>query len=181
LALTLLLGYWKKVSKEEFLGPLVYAPLDSQRVLGRIYRFLVFVDFQIRLLGFVRIPLLLGMIVICDRYLYDIVIGQKIYGLSSQFFERAIALTSPRPQLVFLLDVPEAVASKRRNLPIEDVSRHKREFLDLGKSLALLKLDGSDEFQTTQAKVRGTVLALLSAISDNQNPERAWANVGLCT
>jgi hypothetical protein len=82
---------------------------------------------------------------------------------------------------VFLLDVPEAVASKRRNLPIEDVSRHKREFLDLGKSLALLKLDGSDEFQTTQAKVRGTVLALLSAISDNQNPERAWANVGLCT
>lgn len=89
-------------------------------VFRKIYQSLFLFDYLIQLLIKVRIPTLLGKLVVCDRYIYDTLItdfavdmGLTIDRIES-LLDTCFAVV-PQPDVNFLLDVSEEVAFQRKN------------------------------------------------------------------
>jgi dTMP kinase len=82
------------------------------------WSWLTALDLASQYLWRVRLPLLLGQVVICDRYVYDTWVewgvyfglGERIKGMAAARWLRWLA---PRPQVVYLLDLPAEAAKSR--------------------------------------------------------------------
>ena len=94
--------------KTQFRHPLVRAA----------WSWLTAFDLAAQYLWHVRLPLLLGQVVICDRYVYDTWVEWGVYfGLGERIRETAAARwlrwVAPRPQFGYLLDLPAEAAKAR--------------------------------------------------------------------
>jgi len=90
------------------------------RLLSRLYEASVLVDYLIQVVFKVTIPLLLGVNLVCDRYVYDTVVSDLAPDLGYSLDRVGQVIDScfrvmPRPNLVFMLDVPETVTMKRKS------------------------------------------------------------------
>ncbi len=159
-ALTRLLGYWKEeqLNGEYSVNPIGNAPKRiRERALIPLFRFCIFADFQIKTLLKVRLPLLFGKTVILDRYVYDLVVGLKTSGLSTDAKVKLFLQTVPSSNLVFFLDAPVSVISARRSSPTADIQRSKRNYLLLARSSGFCILDSSNDFSKNQLEIRRRV------------------------
>jgi len=91
-----------------------------KRSLAKLHETSVLTDYLIQVTFKVTIPVLLGANLICDRYVYDTVVSDLAPDLdySPQRVQEVINLcfrVMPRPDLVFLLDVPETVTLQRKS------------------------------------------------------------------
>lgn len=137
--------------------------------LSTAYRNLLFADYLIQLFFKVRLPLALGYVVVGDRYLYDMVIIDLALDLNysadraSRTVESAFSVV-PRPDLVFLIDVPEETAYARKtDVPALDyLTRVRGFFLEIGARQEMVKLDGSQPLASVQAAVEEEVSKLLA-------------------
>lgn len=117
-------------------------------LLSTIYQSLALVDYIFQ--GFVRIrlPLAVGTNVICDRYIYDLT--TSIGVLLDYPLDRTMALLDrclrflPEPDLVFLIDVPEAVAYQRKDdiTSLNSLSVRRGTYLEMAKQHRMAVLDG---------------------------------------
>jgi len=87
--------------------------------LSRIYSRVLMLDYFIWLFLKVTVPLFLGRKIICDRYVFDVAIN--LYFLNKALFTdiektaHSLLRYFPAPGLLFLIDVPSAVAFQRKN------------------------------------------------------------------
>src|SRR4030043_137758 len=87
--------------------------------LSAAYQYLALTDYIVQTWFRIGLPLALGWNVVCDRYIYDLV--ASIGVLLDYPLDRTLALLSrclafvPRPHLIFLLDLPEALAYQRKD------------------------------------------------------------------
>lgn len=133
-----------------------------------IYKNILLFDYSIQLLFKVRLPLMLEKNIVCDRYVYDTVITDlsvdmnystsEIRDLIKRFFYIA-----PKPDLTFLIDLPEEIAFQRKNdIPsIEYLREIRNIYLDVGKEEGIVILDGSKNLNEIQHKVVEVVQELL--------------------
>lgn len=98
-----------------------------------------------------RIPLLLGWVVICDRYVYDALAEWAAYFEDARALEcppaRLLLALSPRPTRGYVLDLPPEIASERSadGLPADFVARQRQAYLALAKRYNLCVVDASRE------------------------------------
>ena len=158
-ASTRLLGYWKKTKKNVYTDPLEYAPRKVAQKLGRLWRLFVFVDFQLKTLIKIRPNLMLGRIVILDRYYYDLLMDLSVSKISSEGFVRRIAETLPGPDVTFLLDAPPSLTAQRRGFSWQDLKTKRDAFLQMGRRFQFCVIDSSRDFWGNQRKIRDLTMA----------------------
>lgn len=162
-AFTRIMSYWKETKKNAYTNPLEYASEKLAEKLGLLLRFFYFVDFHIKALFSIRLPLMLGKNVICDRYFYDLLMELERTDLSSKKFTYLLSRTLPHPAVTFLLDAPEVLISKRREFSYTEIRSKKEIFLKLNKAFNFIVIDSSKDFSDNQKRIRETALAYIRA------------------
>jgi len=153
-AFTRVLGYWKHTKKNAYTDPLEYAPRLLSVKFGKVWRLFLFIDYQLKALAKIRLPLLVGKVVICDRYFYDLLMELQLSNVSSEKFTSALSKSMPKPLVTFLMDVPENLARTRRNFSYEFFSKRNEVFLDLAKSFDFRVIDSSESLLKNQRMIR---------------------------
>lgn len=153
--------FWRKTDKNAFIDPLELAPKGVRDKLSALWLLLLFVDFQIRTTLRIRTKLASNKIVVCDRYVFDLLMELILCGFHSERFGKLILRTVPSPSLTFLMDVPEAVAGKRRGSSPSAFSERRRIYLDLAKNFNLIVLNTYDDFETNVRKIREKTIPLV--------------------
>ena len=161
---TWLLGFWRKSEVEEGrmgIDPLGVAPKKLRKKLLMAYRFFIFLDFQIKILVKVRLPLIFSRVVICDRCIYDLIASSTIPDVFTKAFRNILFQTMPTPQLLFLTDTPTEVLCARRRIPINVLDKKRKAYLNLVHGSDFIILDTSNDFEGNQQKVRQLSLLYL--------------------
>ncbi len=124
------------------------------------YISLLIIEYYFKLLFKVIIPYKIGYSVIADRYVYDIIINNlaidkdlsvsQVNSLLDKFW-----LFIPRPDIIFLLQVPEEIALKRKNdIPSLSYLKIRNKFYEeLTKSEKIIVLDGTLSILEIEKKV----------------------------
>jgi len=129
--------------------------LKSSR-LSTVYQYLALSDYIVQGLVRIRLPLAFGTNVICDRYIYDLT--TSIAVLLDYTTDRTLALLDrclrvlPRPDLVFLIDLPEALAYQRKDdvVSVDFLSVRRDIYLQMAEKHGMTILDGSSDPQELQ-------------------------------
>jgi thymidylate kinase len=157
-AFTRVLGYWKHTKKNAYTDPLEYAPRLFVKNFGKVWHLFIFIDYQLKALVKIRLPLLVGKVVICDRYFYDFLMELRLSHVSSKKFTFAISKGVPKPLVTFLMNIPETLAENRRNFSYEFFSKRNEVFLDLAKTFDFRVIDSSEPLLGNQRKIRQETL-----------------------
>lgn len=87
--------------------------IPKNRALLSVWLLSMLFDYSLYI--FCRIlPNLLKGILVCDRYVYDVVVRLKFFGALDKKLVKLLLAITPRPDLIFLLDAPPKVALKRK-------------------------------------------------------------------
>ena len=156
--LTRMLGYWKETKRDAYTDPLEFAPKQFRQKLGRVWRFFIFIDFQIKALV-IGIFLACKNLIICDRYVYDILMELQLSKLYNRGFGNLLCRTVPKPLVTFLLDVPEKVAATRRPMTIENLSAKRETLKNMAKIYNFVIVNSTKEFLLNQKQIRITIMA----------------------
>ncbi len=162
------LGYWKTTKKGMYTDPLEFAPAKIRSKLGVIWRLLLFVDFQIKTLITVRFQLVRGVLLVADRYVYDVIMELEVSSLSTPLFESLLLRTVPKPSVTFLLDVPEKIARSRRNIPIQQLLRRKIVLLKMARTYNFVVVDASRDLAANRARIQADAVRLLQVNCSNE-------------
>jgi dTMP kinase len=122
----------------------------KNRFHSLIYERLLLFEHCLQAVFKIRIPLLLGRNIICDRYIYDSVITDLAVDMSYSL-KKIIRLLSaclifcPKPNLVFLVDIPVEIANKRKHdIPsMKYLTDRKKLYLEVGRDYKMTILDGT--------------------------------------
>ena len=124
--------------------------LKASSFISRIYLYTVIAEYIFQITIKLTIPYGLGYSIISDRYIYDTIINDiSLYaGLSldeTNDLLRKAWYFIPKPDIVFLLHVPEQVAVQRKNdIPSLDYLRIRNKlYCEIAGSLQFLTLDGT--------------------------------------
>lgn len=153
---------YSSAKRRMFKGPL-------SKVLS-VYEALLLLDYCFQALIKVKLPLTFGQTIVCDRYVYDTIITdlavdfnysqRKIQFLLDRFF-----LFLPKPQLVFLMDLPEEIAYERKNdVPSIRYLKDRRPlYLNLAQEDSFRVLDCSEEIANLRDRIHNEVFYIVSA------------------
>lgn len=128
-----------------------------------LYRNLLLFDYYLQLLIKIIIPIKFGIVIVCDRYIYDTIINDiprtqnsfdDIKKMTEIYFRIA-----PKPDIAFLIDVPENLAFERKNdTPSIDYLKERRGFyISFGKLYDMIILDGTNSLEKIEAEVMRSV------------------------
>lgn len=122
----------------------------SHAVLSSIYQYSVVIDYFIQSIYKIKIPLLFGKNIICDRYIYDTVVTdlavdfnyteEKVLNMLNK-----MTVMFPKPDKVFYIYVPEQVAFQRKNdVPSIQYLKDRIVFFNIiTNSCEFIRLDGT--------------------------------------
>lgn len=165
----LVLGRLLLLRKGEQNGDYRQVCAARQKVLSKpglavIYQFLTLFDYWWQMLVRVVIPLKLGKTIVCDRYTYDTIINLAVdLNYSDSRLGKALNRFSgllPKPELVFVMDVPEEIALQRKcDIPsIDYLKERRRLYLHLARKNKAVILDGTKDLTELETIIRDKVL-----------------------
>lgn len=112
-----------------------------------LFQNVVLADYFLSIIFNIKIPLMLGRNIVCDRYVYDVIIGlgidlgypdKKIMKILKNFL-----YIVPEPDIIFLLDVPEEISFIRKDdVPSPGYLKRPRSiYLNLPAEYQMIKID----------------------------------------
>ena len=142
----------------------------KNRILSSIYQSLLLLDYSIQIFIKVAFPLSLGRNIVCDRYVYDTICTDLAVDLdysvqeTKWILEKCIILF-PRPDVTFLVDVPEEIAYTRKNdIPSIDYLKERRKiYLSIAKEHDMIILNGIMQLDD----LKSAILAHIRRLSRN--------------
>jgi len=152
------LGYWKSIKRNAYTDPLEHAPRQLVVKLSKIWRLCLYVDIQLKVLLKIRLPLLMGNMVICDRYFYDLLMELQLSNAFSERFLINLSKSLPKPIVTFLMNVPTALAESRRGFSHQYYEKRRDAFMDLRKAFGFKIIDSSKEISNNQRTIRLEIL-----------------------
>ena len=87
----------------------------KSRILRRIWNYVVILDFLWIYLFKIKIHLLVGKTVFCDRYIYDLIATLMHDGLYNERASKILLKLFPQPDLAFMFDIPAEVSDSRKD------------------------------------------------------------------
>ena len=152
---TRFLGYWKTSREDAFTDPLELAPEPVREKFGLLLRVLFFVDFNLRTIIKIRLPLLSGRIIVCDRYVYDMIMDLVSSDLYSFKWYSLILRTVPQPDIAFFLDADaEVICSRRSNFSINTMRRKRKVYFRFAEIFGFHIFNTSNSFIENQNRIR---------------------------
>lgn len=140
-AATKLLGFWKHAQNDQFKDPLELAPTKIRHRINPLWLLFLYIDFQAITLIKVRIPLILGRTVVSDRYVYDLIMELLLLNQYSTGFGQILLQAVPKPDITFLMDVPEHIAKARHGRPLQYLAKRRSVYLKLARAWKFVILD----------------------------------------
>ena len=138
--------------------------IERHSFLFTVYRYILMSDYLLQLLFRVRLPLMRGKNIVGDRYVYDTVITDLSVDMNYSKSEirkliRRFFYIAPKPDLAFLIDLPEEIAFQRKNdTPSIEYLRERRNiYLDVGREEGMVVLDGSRSLDELKGIIQGEV------------------------
>lgn len=129
--------------------------LKSAR-LSALYQYLALADYTFQAALRIELPLRMGRNVVCDRYIYDLVASIGLLldyadDTTVTVLDRVLRFL-PKPDTVFLIDVPEAVAYGRKDdiVSLDSLSGRRRIYLRLAEQHSMIILDGTRDTHALQ-------------------------------
>jgi thymidylate kinase len=129
--------------------------VNKSPLISRLYHYAVIAEYILQITIKLTIPYRLGYSIICDRYIYDTIINDlSLYtGLSldeTKDLLRKAWNCIPKPDIVFLIHVPEQVALQRKNdIPSLNYLRiRNRLYNEIADCQKFLFLDGTKDPST---------------------------------
>jgi len=122
----------------------------ANSALSMLYRRLSWLDYSLNTMVKVSLPLMLGTGIVCDRYLHDTLVDMAVdFGYSegqiAHSLKRAARLF-PRPDVLFLLDVPAEVSFERKHdTPLELLQQRRAIYQAIGRACAATVLNGLED------------------------------------
>lgn len=137
-------------------------------LLSKVYQKILLFDYILQLLFKVKIPLLFGRNIVCDRYIYDTVVDMAIdFGYTKSeminLLKKCLNIIA-KPDLIFLIDVPEEIAYQRKDdtPSIEYLKERRVIYLEIGKEYGAIILDGRRELNVLLNDIKRDVKLLLT-------------------
>lgn len=127
------------------------------------YEYLSLIDYIAQCFWTIRLPRMFGQSIVCDRYLYDVVVNLAVeLDHGNEKIDRLLKVLStliPKPDLVFLLDLAEEVAYKRKtDTPsVEHLKNRRRLYTSIVNGHGFIILDGSKDLEELQQTIQGRV------------------------
>lgn len=123
----------------------------NHEILSRIYLYSLLMDYLLQLIIKIRIPLMLGKVIVCDRYVYDTVLTDFHVDMNFSM-KQSISLVNkcfeivPIPTKNFLVDVIEETAFKRKNdIPsLEYLKDRRSAYLQIAEYYSMTVLNGNN-------------------------------------
>ena len=144
--------------------------LFRHSLLSAIYENLLMLDYIIQMMYKINIPLLRGNNIVCDRYLFDTIVSDLAVDLNySESKIKSILdfylIFSPKPNLIFLVDVPEDVAFRRKSdTPSIQYLKERRTICStVGKLYNMIILDGTKTINELDLEILNLVLDRMGA------------------
>lgn len=125
--------------------------IENHSFLSEIYKKILLFDYLLQIIFKIKIPLMLGTNIVCDRYIYDTVITDISVDMNYSK-EKTMRLLDillnlfPIPDLIFLIDVSEEIAFRRKDdtPSIEYLKERRNTYLEVAKEHNMIVLDGSN-------------------------------------
>lgn len=132
--------------------------------LATIYQRLLLFDYYMQVFIKIKLPLMRGKNIICDRYIYDTLVTNLAvdFGYSEAKMERTLKRFFrflPRPGLAFLVDVPaETAFGRKKDTPsVEYVRQRRTAYLRLAEFCGMTIIDASQGLIQVEADVQAKV------------------------
>lgn len=119
-------------------------------VLAKFFQYLLLFDYLFQILFKIKLPLLFGKNIVCDRYIYDTIVTDLSVDFNyseedvKNSLNRLLSLF-PTPDIAFLVDLPEEIAYQRKDdVPAVDYLRERRMmYLYIGEECKMMILNGA--------------------------------------
>jgi len=138
--------------------------IEGHSFLSKLYQQISLFDYSLQLLFKVKLPLVFGKNIVCDRYIYDTVITDlSVYvNYSRSEIKKLLKkcfYIAPKPDIVFLIDLPEEIAYQRKDdTPSMEYLVERREiYLEVGKEEGMVVLDGTKSLEELQTEIERRV------------------------
>jgi dTMP kinase len=119
-------------------------------LLSGLYQHLLLFDYFFQILFKVKLPLLFGKNIVCDRYIYDTIVTDLSVDFNYTEEDVKTSLSKilspfPTPDITFLIDLPEEIAYQRKDdVPSIEYLRDRRKmYLYMGEEYKMMILDGT--------------------------------------
>lgn len=136
-------------------------------VLASLYQRILLFDYFFQTFFKVKLPLLIGKNIVCDRYIYDTIATDLSvdFNYSEEDIKNSLGKLSlfPTPDITFLIDLPEEIAYLRKDdVPAVDYLKERRGiYLNIGEKYEMVILDGAKKLEELQDDVKNEVFKCL--------------------
>ena len=134
--------------------------VEKHSFLSRVYKQILLFDYLLQIFFKVKLPLIFGKNIVCDRYVYDTVINDiprsdNSIGNIRLLLEKCFHV-APKPDLAFLIDLSEEIAFQRKDdtPSIEYLKERRRVYLNVGEEYNMIILDGSKDLMELKELVQ---------------------------
>jgi len=133
--------------------------LFKNNMLYSLYLVLIIPDVIIQNIIKIGIPILMDRYVVADRYVYDTIVDiafDKKYDINNTMrLLKILLFLLPKPNIVFLLDVDEEIALKRKkDIPsLEYIKDRRALYIAIGNEIGAVKLDGTKNLSTLESEI----------------------------
>jgi len=123
----------------------------QNRLLYRAYQNLLLLDYSLRSVFRVTIPLMFGKNIICDRYIFDTIVDLAVdleYSDSKiELMLNRLSRLFPKPDMIFLMDVPAEMAYERKDdiASLEFLRERRSIYLDIAKQREAVVVDSTSD------------------------------------
>ena len=153
--------------------------LFRRSAVARAWQILALVDYYLQVLVKIKLRSRRGRVIACDRYVHDLLVDLGIsfgYGAEGipQLFKSRVLSLFPKPDLVFLFDLPADVAFQRKEDVTLSYLRDRRAlYLSLGELSGVDVLDGTASIQDLRKTIHRKTLDFLDKRRLGESPERS--------
>lgn len=138
--------------------------IEKHSFLSSVYQRILLFDYVLQVFFKVKLPLIFGKNIVCDRYVYDTVITDLSVDMNYSR-DMVISLLNkllrffPEPDIAFLIDVPEEIAYQRKDdiSSIQYLKERRNIYLNIGKEYEMMILDGSKRLEELKGLIQKRV------------------------
>lgn len=142
--------------------------IQKHTLLFKIYTNILLFDYYWQIMFKVKIPVMLGKNLVCDRYIFDTIITDLAIDMDyskeeiKSKIEKWFYIT-PEPNISFLIDTPEDIAFNRKDdTPSIDYLLERRNiYMEIGKEYDMVILDGTSDLEELKRNTENTVVKMV--------------------
>lgn len=139
--------------------------IEKHPILSKIYQQILLLDYMLQIFFKVKLPLMLGKNIVCDRYVYDTIVTDLSIDFNyskedvKNSFSKILSLF-PTPDITFLVDLPEEIAYQRKDdtPSLRYLKERRALYLEIGKEYGMIILEGSKTLEQLKSLIQRRVL-----------------------